>query len=68
MPPRKRFSAFDDLSAEVRKEQFLTYYLIAAYPGCTEDDMRKVKNFASKKLHISPEQVQIFTPTPSTIS
>lgn len=60
--------AFDDLSAEVRKEQFLTYYLIAAYPGCTEDDMRKVKNFASKKLHISPEQVQIFTPTPSTIS
>ncbi|HEX7557385.1 MAG TPA: YgiQ family radical SAM protein [Leptolinea sp.] len=59
---------FDDLSARAGKKQFLTYYLIAAHPGCTEADMRQLKRFASLELHISPEQVQIFTPTPSTYS
>ncbi len=57
---------FDDLSAEAGKRQFLTYYMIAAYPGCTEADMRRLKTFASQELHLSPEQVQVFTPTPST--
>lgn len=59
---------FDQLNRQSGKPQFLTYYLIAAYPGCTENDMRNVKAFASQKLHIHPEQVQIFTPTPSTYS
>ncbi|MDR3575003.1 MAG: YgiQ family radical SAM protein [Anaerolineaceae bacterium] len=59
---------FDDLTAEAGLDQYLTYYLIAAYPGCTESDMQKLKSFASQELHISPEQVQIFTPTPSTYS
>ena len=40
--------------------------MIAAHPGCTEQDMQRLKGFASQKLHIHPEQVQIFTPTPST--
>ena len=30
--------------------------------------MKKLKNFASSELRVSPEQVQIFTPTPSTYS
>jgi radical SAM superfamily enzyme YgiQ (UPF0313 family) len=59
---------FDDYSAEAHKNQFLTYYLIAAHPGCSETDMRRLKQFASQELHISPEQVQIFTPSPSTYS
>jgi uncharacterized radical SAM protein YgiQ len=59
---------FDQFSIEVGKRQFLTYYLIAAHPGCTEEDMRALKQFASHELHISPEQVQIFTPLPSTYS
>jgi uncharacterized radical SAM protein YgiQ len=59
---------FDDLSAQAGKKQFLTYYMIAAHPGCSEDDMRSMKRFASQELHISPEQVQIFTPSPSTYS
>lgn len=49
-------------------KQFLTYYLIAAHPGCTEKDMLDLKRFASAELRINPEQVQIFTPTPSTYS
>jgi uncharacterized radical SAM protein YgiQ len=59
---------FDELSRAAGKRQYLTYYLIAAHPGCSEADMRKLKAFASRKLHISPEQVQIFTPLPSTYS
>ncbi|MCD6474837.1 MAG: YgiQ family radical SAM protein [Anaerolineaceae bacterium] len=57
---------FDLFNQQAGKKQFLTYYLIAAYPGCTTDDMRKLQRFTSEKLHIHPEQVQIFTPTPST--
>lgn len=59
---------FDELTAEAGLDQYLTYYLIAAYPGCAESDMQKLKQFASQELHISPEQVQIFTPSPSTYS
>jgi uncharacterized radical SAM protein YgiQ len=60
--------AFDRLSREAGKEQYLTYYLIAAHPGCSEGDMRELKRFASRQLHISPEQVQLFIPLPSTYS
>jgi uncharacterized radical SAM protein YgiQ len=59
---------FDRMSREAGKNQFLTYYMIAAHPGCTEQDMQRLKTFASQKLHVAPEQVQIFTPTPSTYS
>ena len=59
---------FDQFSREAGKEQYLTYYLIAAHPGCTQEDMWKLKSFASRELHISPEQVQLFTPLPSTYS
>ena len=57
---------FDQISRSAGKEQYLTYYLIAAYPGCSDREMKKLKDFASEKLHIAPEQVQVFTPTPST--
>jgi radical SAM superfamily enzyme YgiQ (UPF0313 family) len=45
---------------------FLTYYFIAAYPGCSEKEMRTLKSFIGANLKIRPEQTQIFTPTPST--
>ena len=57
---------FYELNKKLDKKQFLTYYLIAAHPGCNEKDMLDLKIFASEELKISPEQVQIFTPTPST--
>ncbi|MBI2858050.1 MAG: YgiQ family radical SAM protein [Chloroflexi bacterium] len=59
---------FDEMSRNAGREQFLTYYLIAAHPGCSENDMRKLKSFAGKELKINPRQVQIFVPTPSTYS
>lgn len=57
---------FDQLTAEAGKKQFLTYYLIAAYPGCRESDMLKLKRFTARHLGVPPEQTQIFTPAPST--
>ena len=57
---------FDQMNRDAGKQQFLTYYLIAAYPGCSQADMQKLKTYASRELRLNPEQVQIFTPTPST--
>ena len=59
---------FDALSKKAGKKQFLTYYLIAAHPGCRIKDMAALKKFCTEKLKITPEQVQIFTPGPSTYS
>ena len=59
---------FYALTKKEKKKQFLTYYLIAAHPGCTEEDMRKLRVFALRQLRLLPEQVQVFTPTPSTYS
>lgn len=60
--------AFDGLTKKSGKKLFLTYYFIAAHPGCTATDMQQLKKFIQKKLKTHPEQVQIFTPTPSTFS
>jgi uncharacterized radical SAM protein YgiQ len=57
---------FDRLSRAAGKPQFLTYYFIAAYPGCTEADMLRLKHFTSQYLQMNPEQVQIFMPAPGT--
>ncbi len=59
---------FDRLSRNIGKQQFLTYYLIAAHPGSTMEDMKQLKAFCTTTLKIRPEQTQIFTPTPSTFS
>ena len=57
---------FEAANRRFGKKQFLTYYFIAAHPGCTEADMRELKRFATRELKLNPEQVQIFTPTPLT--
>ncbi|SFZ98595.1 Fe-S OXIDOREDUCTASE [hydrothermal vent metagenome] len=59
---------YDKLNKDMGKKQFLTYYLIAAHPGCTEHDMHELKDFTTNELKMNPEQAQIFTPTPSTYS
>ena len=71
-PPAQKLvdfkNLFEKLNAEADKKQFLTYYFIAAHPGCGQEDMRALKSFAGRALKINPEQVQIFTPLPSTYS
>jgi uncharacterized radical SAM protein YgiQ len=59
---------FYRFTGEAGLKQFLSYYLMAAHPGCTAADMKKLKSFATRELGCVPEQVQVFTPTPSTFS
>jgi uncharacterized radical SAM protein YgiQ len=59
---------FNSLSRAAGKKQFLTYYFIAAHPGCNRRDMEKLRDFCHAELQTTPEQSQIFTPTPSTYS
>lgn len=59
---------YDQLNKEEGKNQFLTYYLIAAHPGCEEKDMHELKRFTTEELKMNPEQAQVFTPTPGTYS
>ena len=59
---------FDRLNRKCPQKAFLTYYLMAAHPGCTIEDMEKLREFAVRKLRLLPEQIQIFTPSPSTFT
>jgi len=61
-------SLFNRLTDEEGLKQFLTYYLIAAHPGCTQAAMEALHAFCRKELHLIPRQVQLFTPTPCTWS
>ena len=65
---RKFKELFDNLNEKHKKNQFLTYYMIAAHPGCELLDMKELRAFVQKELKMTPEQVQVFTPTPSTYS
>jgi len=67
--PLLRFrQLFNELTQKEGLEQFLTYYMIAAHPGCTLVAMEELRTFASRELHLLPRQVQLFTPAPSTWS
>jgi radical SAM superfamily enzyme YgiQ (UPF0313 family) len=76
-PGRDDVARFKALFEKIQKEEsrkdesrklFLTYYFIAAHPGCTAENMRSLKAFAERELRLCPEQVQVFTPAPSTYS
>jgi len=59
---------FYKFSRGAGKRQFLSPYFIAAHPGCTAADMKSLQLFATRELSLPPDQVQIFTPAPATIS
>ena len=57
---------FDAINKRLGLKQFLTCYFIAAFPGCKMTDMQQLKAFSRKILGFRPQQVQVFTPTPSS--
>ena len=61
-----KYGLYYELTKKEGLKQFLTYYVVAAHPGCTMDDMERLRAFAVRDLGIIPKQVQVFTPTPST--
>jgi uncharacterized radical SAM protein YgiQ len=60
------FRCFEKINRRMGKKQFLTCYFIAAYPGCTRQDMGRLNRFSRRVLKFKPRQIQIFTPSPST--
>lgn len=58
---------FEDSSLRAHKQQYVIPYLISAFPGCTDDDMRALARWL-KKQRWSPQQVQCFLPTPGTVA
>lgn len=63
------FEKFLDLfareSRKAGKQQYVIPYLMSAFPGCTEEDMRTLSGWLSSQGW-KPEQVQCFIPLPGT--
>lgn len=70
-PPAQVFDQFLEAFAEEcrrgGKEQYVVPYLITAFPGCTEDDMRRLAGWLRER-HWLPQQIQCFVPTPGTLA
>jgi radical SAM superfamily enzyme YgiQ (UPF0313 family) len=60
-------SIFERESKRAGKEQYVVPYLITAFPGCTDADMRKLSGWL-KSRGWRPQQVQCFIPTPGTVA
>ncbi len=59
--------AFAGYSSAHGKEQYVVPYLMSAFPGCTDEDMRALSRWL-KARHWSPRQVQCFIPIPGTVA
>jgi uncharacterized radical SAM protein YgiQ len=59
--------AFETFSREAGKEQYVIPYLMSAFPGCTDDDMRTLGRWLRQRGW-QPQQVQCFIPTPGTVA
>jgi uncharacterized radical SAM protein YgiQ len=70
-PPWKQFEAFmaffDRASHKAGKKQYLVPYLMSAFPGTTDNDMKLLADWLKKKKW-APQQVQCFIPTPGTVA
>ncbi len=70
-PGRKSFETFlarfREESDRHGKRQYVVPYFISGHPGCTLADMFELA-LTLKKMGITVEQVQDFTPTPGTIA
>lgn len=70
-PPLEVFERFLGhfmrLSRFAGKEQYVVPYLMSAFPGCTDDDMRQLARWLDAR-HWAPQQTQCFIPTPGTMA
>ncbi|MEM4267773.1 MAG: YgiQ family radical SAM protein [Candidatus Woesearchaeota archaeon] len=59
--------SYEKLNKLFGKKQYLVPYLIVAHPACGINEAKELANYI-KKNRISVEHVQVFTPTPMTLS
>jgi uncharacterized radical SAM protein YgiQ len=60
-------TVFERESRRTGKQQYLIPYLMSAFPGCTDEDMRQLARWLTGKGW-KPQQVQCFVPTPGTVA
>lgn len=58
---------FDEANRELGKKQYLVPYFMSSHPGCTLKDAVSLAEFL-RDMHMQPEQVQDFIPTPGSLS
>jgi radical SAM superfamily enzyme YgiQ (UPF0313 family) len=58
---------FRQKSNAAGREQYVTPYLMSAFPGCTDEDMRALARWL-KQRHWNPRRAQCFVPTPGTVA
>ncbi len=59
--------AFRRANASTGKEQYVLPYFMSSHPGCTMKEAVKLAEYV-RDMGFTPEQVQDFYPTPSTLS
>ncbi len=59
--------AFYKHCKKIHKEQYVIPYLLSAFPGCTDENMRELAKWL-KERNWKPQQVQCFIPTPGTVA
>ena len=60
-------SAYEKANAQTGKKQYAVPYFMSSHPGCTMKEAVKLAEYV-RDLGFTPEQVQDFYPTPSTLS
>lgn len=58
---------FDEANRKLGKKQYLVPYFMSSHPGCTLRDAVELAEFL-RDMHMQPEQVQDFIPTPGSLS
>lgn len=59
---------FERYAAISGKERYVIGYFIVAHPGEGKKENDHLQKFIEQKLNYRPQQIQIFTPSPGTIS
>lgn len=59
---------FNEASARAGKRQYLVPYLMSCHPGCSESDMKRMRDDIGELFRFMPQQVQAFIPLPMTVS
>ncbi len=60
-------SLFEKESRDLGRRQYVVPYLMSAFPGCTDADMRDLARWLRSRGW-RPQQVQCFIPTPGTVA
>lgn len=59
---------FEKYAKNFSKQRYVVGYFIVAHPGEGKKENEHLRKFIEEKLNYHPQQIQIFTPSPGTVS